>query len=179
MNPRPWPTWSQIQLGLLRLLSGILRLVDGLFNVHWGEQMLGRLAGRWEAQLAHLDEALIRLEQERRQLQVQAEALALHTAALYLGGRSLTRSELRFDPADPHDEEILDATIDLLVKERLASIEAEELDGGGYVYYLEPDWSAIHARLTEATDQTEPETAQWFREGLAFIDESYLSGTGN
>ena len=108
-------------------------------------------------------------------MQGQAEALAIHAATIYLGGRSLARDELLFDPADPHDEEILDATIDLLVKERLAAIEAEEIGERRYVYRLDPDWVAIRARLVRATDQAEPEVADWFRESLKFIDESFLS----
>lgn len=178
MNPKPVSIRDQIQLALLRLLSAVLGLVDGLFNVHWGERLLGRMADRWQAQLVQLDETLASLEVERKRLHLQAEALAIQAAVLYLGGRSLAREELRFDPADPRDEEILDATIPLLVTERLAAIEAEKIREGRYVYHLEPDWAAIRARLAMATDQAEPGVAEWFREGLTFIDESFLSEAG-
>jgi hypothetical protein len=175
MNPQLLPTWNHLHLALLRVLSAGLGLVDRLLNVRWGERYLEQLANRWQAQLAQLDETLAFLEVERKQLQGQAEALAIHAATIYLGGRSLARDELLFDPADPHDEEILDATIDLLVKERLAAIEAEEIGERRYVYRLDPDWVAIRARLVRATDQAEPEVADWFRESLKFIDESFLS----
>jgi hypothetical protein len=172
MNPNSLSLWNQVQLLLLRLLSLFLGLVDSLFHVRWGARLLERLADRYQAQLVELDEALVCLEQERRQMQVQAEALAIQAAAIYLSGRCLTHKELRFDPADPHDEEMLDATIDLLVKERLATVEAREIGLERYVYYLEPDWTAICQRLAAAADQAPPESAAWFRDGIQFIDEA-------
>jgi hypothetical protein len=174
VNPNPLSFWEQAQLISIRLLSTVLGAVDGLLNVHWGERLIERLANRWQAQLTQLDEALANLEKERAQLQMQAQALALHAAAIYLGGRQLTRDELRFDPADAHDEEILDASIDMLVKERLAEIETEEIEEGHYVYHLEPDWQAIHARLSEAANQVDPEAANWLHEAMRFIDDAFL-----
>jgi hypothetical protein len=179
MNPNPLSMRERMQLALLRVMSAVLGLVDGLFRVHWGERVLDRLASRWQAQLAQLDKILTDLEDERQQLHSQAEALAIHAAAIYLGGRSLARGELRFDPADAHDEEILDATIEVLVKERLAAIESDEVEDGRYLYHLELDWAAIRARLAQAADLAAPETAEWFRESLAFIDESFLSEHGD
>jgi hypothetical protein len=160
---------------MLRVLSVVLGAVDALLDVRWGERCLERLAERWQSRLTNLDEALAELEKERRQLQAQAEALAIHAAAIYLGGRSLARDELRFDPADSHDEEILDATIDLLVKARLASVETEEIEPDRYIYHLEPDWPAIRSQISDAVEQAEPQVAEWFREGLKFIDEAFLS----
>jgi hypothetical protein len=164
-----------MQLNLLRRLGTVLRLVDVLLHVDWGERLLGRLAGGWQAHLAELDIALAALEKERHRLQLQAETLAIHVAALYLGRRSLAHEELRFDPADPRDEETLDASIDVLVKERLAAIESEEIEPGHFVYHLEPDWVAIRARLSRAASQAEPEMADWFHQGLEFIDDAFLS----
>ena len=177
MNSTWQPVWDRAQLTLLRWLAATLALTDKLFNVRWGERLLENLARRWQTQLVRLDETLAELEQERHRLQVQTEALALHAAALYLGGRSLARDELRFDPANPGDEKTLDASIDLLVKEKLAAIETEEVEPGRYVYHLEPDWVAIRARLAEATRHAEPDMADCFREGLRFIDEAFLSET--
>jgi hypothetical protein len=170
MNSEPLSLWDQAQLISIRLLTRVLGIVDRLLNVHWGERLLERMAGRWQSQLGELDEALARLERERAQLQLQAQALALHAAAVYLGGRQLARDELRFDPADPHDEEILDASIDLLVKERLASIEMEQTAKDHYIYHLEPDWAAIRARLADAAARSEPEVAGWLQETITFID---------
>jgi hypothetical protein len=174
VSPKRSSVWIQMQLTMLRVLSVVLGAVDSLFNVRWGERLLERLAGRWRSKLAQLDEALAQLEAERNQLQQQAEALAIHAAVIYLGGRSLVRDELRFDPTDPHDEEILEASIDLLVKARLASIEIIEIEPGHYVYNLEPDWPAIHARLDRAVERVGPQMANWLREGLKFIDEAFL-----
>jgi hypothetical protein len=175
MNLKPSSLWDQMQMALLRMFTLLLGLLDGVLNVHWGERLLERLAHRWQARLVQLDKDIAHLEQERARLRAQAEALAIHAAAIYLGGRSLTHNELCFDPADPHDEEMLDATIDLLVKQRLASIEMQEIEPGHYVYRLELDWMAIHTRLSNAADQAGLEMEDWFREGLKFIDEAFLS----
>jgi hypothetical protein len=175
MMPKSLSFWVQTELALLRLLTAALGLVDGLFNVGWGERLLERMAGRWQARLVQLDASIAALEQERHRLQSHAEALAVHAAAIYLGGRSLTHDELVFDPADPRDEEILDASIEILVKGRLAAIETEEIEKGHYVYCLEPDWIAIRDRLAEAAEDSEADIADWLREGLAFIDETFLS----
>ncbi len=177
MIPKSLAFWDQLQLILLRFLSTILGVVDALFNVHWSERVLDRLTNRWQAQVAQLNQELARLEQERERLYAQAEALAIHAAAIYLGSRMLARNELRFDPSEPHDEEPLNASIELLVKQRLAAIEAKEDESGHYVYFLEPDWQAIRTCLADALDQATPEIADWFREGLRFIDEAFLSGT--
>ncbi len=183
MMPNHLSAWDKLQLRFLRLLVTVLGTVDGMLNVHWGERLLEHLAGRWQSQLIELDEAMESLKGERDLLQRQAEALALHSAAVYLGGRRMTRDELVFDPSDPHDEEILDASIDLLVKARLAAIEPEQIKEGVYVYHLEPDWVGIRTRLEEAMTEAEPDVADWIREGLVFIDEAFLSApapdTGN
>jgi hypothetical protein len=171
--------WDRIQLTLLRFLGGALSFVDGVFCVDWGERLLGRMAGGWQAQLAELDKALASLERERHRLHLQSEALALHVAALYLARRSLAHGELRFDPADPRDEEILDASIDLLVKEHLAAIESEQVESGDYVYHMDPDWSAIRARLSSAASLAHPDMADWFRQGMEFIDDEFLAQTGD
>jgi hypothetical protein len=174
MNSHSLPLRDRIQLALLRLLGVVLGTVDHLFHVRWGERLLGRMAGRWEARLAQLDEALALLEQERRRLHGQAEALAIQATAIYLAGRSLAHDELRFDPADPHDEEILDAIIELLVKDQLAAIEMQESETGHYVYRLEPDWPVIRMRLAEAAEQADPAIGEWLRDGLKLIDETFL-----
>jgi len=175
VNPSPLTFWDRAQLTLLRLLSIVLGMMDRLFHVQWGERALGRMSRRWESQLEQLDATLALLEQEREQLQTQSEALAIHAAAIYLAGRNLTQDKLRFDPAVRHDDEILDATIDMLVKQRLASIETEEVDDEHFVYTIEPDWEAILARLRTEADRADPEVAEWFQEGILFIDEAFLT----
>jgi len=141
--------------------------------------LVERQSERWLARLARLEEEVDRLEAERSRVQSQAEALALHAATIYMGGRSLAHHELRFDPADPHEEEMLDATVDLLVKNRLAAIEDREVEAGHHVYYLEPDWGAIRARLAEAMATAEPQAAELYRESVAFIEETFLEGEGD
>jgi len=165
---------DRLELRVIRLLTTGLALFDGLFNVDWGERLLKRQGDRWQARLVGLQEEVDRLEAERSRVQAQVEALALHAATIYLGGRSLVHHELRFDPADPHEEEILDATVNLLVKNRLAAIEDREAEPGHHIYFLEPDWAAIRARLAEAMELADPEAADLYRETLAFIDETFL-----
>lgn len=174
MNPSPLTVWDRAQLALLRVLSIGLGLLDRLFHVDWGERALGRMSRRWENQLEKLDETLSRLEQERKDLHEQSETLAIHAAALYLATRQATEGTLRFDPAISQDDEILDATIELLVKQRLASIETKEVSAAEYVYTIEPDWAEILTRLRAAADRADPEIADWFLEGLRFIDEALL-----
>ena len=178
MNPSPLSLWEQTQLTLLRFLSIVLGLLDRLFHIHWGEHLLARMSNRWQKRLDQLDETLAHLEKERRRLRLQAEALAIHAATIYLGGRSLARKELRFDPVLPGDEEILDASIALLVKQQLAAIESEEIEPGHFVYHLEPDWAAIYNHLGKVADQAEPETAEWLREGMRFIADNGLLQSG-
>ena len=174
MNSTRLTFWDRVQLLLLRMLSIGLGLLDRLFHIDWGERVLDRMSRRWEDQLDQLDATLARLEQEREQIQAQSEALAIHAAAIYLAGRSLTKETLRFDPELSHDDEILDATIDLLVKQRLASIETEEIKAGRFIYTVEPDWAAILAKLRDAAAQADPDVAEWFQEGIRFIAEEFL-----
>ncbi len=175
MNPSPLTVWDRAQLALLRVLSIGLGLLDRLFHVDWGERALGRMSRQWENQLEKLDETLSRLEQERKDLHEQSETLAIHAAALYLATRQATEGTLRFDPAISQDDEILDATIELLVKQRLASIETKEVSAAEYAYTIEPDWAAIRTRLRAAADRADPEIADWLVEGMRFIDEALLA----
>lgn len=170
MNPVKLSPWERAQLFFLRVLSVGLGLADSLLGIHWGERILERLAGRWQAQVDRLDEAMATLREEQERLEALLDGLRLQTAAIYLGNRHLAQGELRFDPAEPHEEEILDATIELLVKKGLAAIETEEIEAGRYVYHLAPDWRAIRARLDEAAEQAEPEIARWLR--LDQVDEN-------
>jgi hypothetical protein len=170
------PLRARAELGLIRLAARGLVLVDWLLNVRWGERLLDRASEGWQEQLAALDHALVHLSQERERLEDQIGALSIHVAAVYLGGRQVARGELCFDPADTRDEELLDASIDLLVSQRLAAIEPQEVGSGQYVYLLEPDWNAIRQVLARAVAQAEPDSAEWYREGIRFIDENFGGG---
>jgi len=175
MNPAPFSFYNQAQLALLRLLSITLGLVDRLFNVSWGERLLARMARHWQSRLETINQNLADLQAEQDRLQGQTEALAIHAATVYLAGRKRAYGELRFDPALPRDEELLDASIALLVKRRLATIDSEETEPGHFVYQLEPDWAAIYARLSAAAIQAEPEVAEWFRESMKSAAEAVPS----
>lgn len=178
MKPTQLSLWDQTQLALLRFLGIFLGLLDRTFNVHWGEQMLARMSQRWQAQLEKLDQEIAALEKERHQSQLLAEALVIHAATLYLAGRLLAHKELRFDPVIPRDEEILDATIDMLVKQQLATIASEEVEPGHFVYDLEPDWAAIYSRINQTANASDPEFAEWFQESLKLIKEALLPQPG-
>lgn len=164
--------WDQVQLAFLRWLSFLVLLMDHLFHVRWGEHLIERMAARWQVQLEEVKRNLVRLEGERRQIQTQMDALTLHVAAVSLGERYQARGGLHFDPAEPQDERLLTASIDLLVKQRLAAVSMEEIGPGHYVYHLEPDWGGIRARLAAAAERAEPEIAEWLHEGIRFIEET-------
>ena len=168
--------WSATQMALLRALATSVTTLDILLDVRWGQRLLSRLANRWQARVAQLDQDLVELQRERDTLQAQAEALALYIAAVHLGARYLVQEELRFDPSDAQDKEILDSAINLLVKPRLATVDPHEVEPGRYVYYLEMDWTAIRARLSTAIGQEGTEDPGWLREGVEFIDQTFLSG---
>jgi len=174
MKPTPSSFWDLTQLAVVRFLSIFLALMDRLLNVRWGEQMLVRMAERWQTRLEKLDQEIAALEKERHRSQMQAEALVIHAATIYLAGRQLAHEELRFDPTVPRDEEILDATIEMLVKQRLATIESQEVKPGHFVYYVEPDWAAIYNRIHAVAEEADPELAEWFRESLKLINEVHL-----
>ncbi|MCL7455169.1 MAG: hypothetical protein M8467_19210 [Anaerolineae bacterium] len=178
MKPFRLSSWDRAQLRLLRLLGIVLGLMDDLLHVQWGERILTRMAARWQSRLAQLDQELEDLAQERHDADLKAQALSVYAAALYLGRRQMAHGELTFDPSQPRDEEILDATIELLVKERLAAIETVEVEPGRYTYTLEPDWVAIRACLSVALDHSKTGNDDWLREGLEFIDEALLPETG-
>lgn len=171
MSPLRASLRDRVQLRLLRLLSVSLALIDSLLGVRWGERLLEHLAARWQARLAQIDADLAALEREREMVRLQVEGLALYTAVTYLASRQLARGELCFDSADPSDEEVLGANIDLLVKERLATVEVREVKTGHYLYRLEPDWAKIQARLEEAASHAGPEAASWLREGSKLVEE--------
>jgi hypothetical protein len=54
---------------------------------------------------------------------------------------------LRFVPQTDGEEGLLDTAIECLVKDRLASIDAQPMPSGQYIYRLYPDWTAIVSRL--------------------------------
>jgi len=167
--------WDRLQLRLLRLLSISLAVIDSLLGVHWGERLLERMAARWQARLAQIDADLAALEKEREMVQLQAEGLALYTAVTFLASRQLARGELCFDSADPDDEEVLQANIDLLVKEQLAGVDVQEVEAGHYLYRLEPDWVKIQARLEEAAGHAGPQAEGWLRDGCRLVEELVAS----
>jgi hypothetical protein len=57
----------------------------------------------------------------------------------------------------------------------LATIQSLETEPGHFVYLLDPDWPAIHRRLSAAVEQADPQTADWFLEGMRLIEEALLS----
>lgn len=169
---RRWTSFrDRMELRMLRLLSISLAVMDRALGVRWGERLLALLAARWQARLAQIDADLAALEEERAMVRLQAEGLALYTAITYLASRQLARGELCFDSAAPQDEQVLEANIDLLVKERLASVDVQEIEPGHYLYRLEPDWAEIQARLEEAARHAKPETADWLRDGSRLVEE--------
>ncbi|NIO41927.1 MAG: hypothetical protein GTO41_18195 [Burkholderiales bacterium] len=56
---------------------------------------------------------------------------------------------LRFAPHADGEEMLLDDLIESLVKDRLATVDAQPTASGHYVYQLKPDWRAIMSCLQD------------------------------
>jgi hypothetical protein len=162
---------NRIYVHLVQAVGITLGLFDAAFGTHLSERVVDRLTHRWQQRLDTLNAELAALETERRGLEAQASALALQAAVYYLGARVLSRDELCFDPSDPEDERMLDATIDLLVKSRLASVELHEPSPGRTLYRVDPHWDAIRETLEGLRADFESPTDAWLDECLLLIDE--------
>jgi hypothetical protein len=165
-------TWlNRLQVRLAQVVGLVLGLFDTAFDTQIGERTVDWLTARWRRRLDDLNAELEALEAERQGLEAQASALALQAAVYYLGARVVSRGEVCFDPNDPDEEQMLDATIELLVKPRLATIETLESSEGRYRYRIEPDWGAIRGHLEKLAPDAGSETAAWLQECLTFIDQ--------
>jgi hypothetical protein len=58
---------------------------------------------------------------------------------------------LRFVPHTDGEEVLLDNLIESLVKDRLATVDAQPTASGHYVYQLWPDWPAIMSHLRHSS----------------------------
>jgi hypothetical protein len=165
-------TWlDRLQVRLAQVVGLVLGVFDTVFDTQIGERAVDWLTARWRRRLDDLNAELEALEAERRGLETQASALALQAAVYYLGARVVSHGDVCFDPNDPEEEQMLDATIELLVKPRLATIETLESSEGRYRYRIEPDWVAIRGYLEVLAPDARPETAAWLHECLTFIDQ--------
>ncbi len=164
-------TWlNRLQVRLIRVVGMALGVFDKAFDTQIGERLVDRLTRRWQRRLDTLGAELAALDAEREGLEAQVTAMALQAAVYYLGARALTRGDLCFDPGDPEEERMLDATIELLVKPRLAAIESLEPQPGCTLYRIEPDWPAIRSSLERLASGAGRSRADWLDECLAFID---------
>ena len=136
-----------------------------------GERVVHRLTNRWQRRLDTLDAQLEILQTERRGLEAQAIAIGLQAAVCYLSARSVTQGEICFDPRDPGEEQMLDATIELLVKPRLATIQTLEPAPGRLLYRIEPNWGEIRNSVEELARNAASHEAPWLSECLTFIDQ--------
>ena len=137
----------------------ILILLDRLLGTDLVEKELARRkakVARYEAQLTALEERLATLES-------RLETIQLRLCLLYLRERSLRHPEswLRFDPADPVENEGIDWLIDHLVKPRLAALQEEQVIHNHYIYHLRPDWEAIRRLLAREGVALDPSLAAW------------------
>jgi chromosome condensin MukBEF complex kleisin-like MukF subunit len=142
------------------LLAG-MSLIDYLFATNFLEREVARRKAklaRAEARLAELSAQLVKLGE-------LLEAANLQLCLLYLRQRELLLPHhwLRFDTADPQEDQGLDLLINHLVKPRLAAIEMQEVEENHYIYKLEPDWAAIGDYLAQHGADLQPEIADWLK----------------
>jgi len=123
--------------------------VDRLWGTHLVEWELVRRQRRIERLTADMDTF-------NRELETLAEELTLTRLVLCLVDLR-ARSErddlddwLCFAPHRDGEEQLLDSAIDCLVKPQLARVDADLVGPHEYIYYLNPDWAAIAARLRDA-----------------------------
>lgn len=124
----------------------LLFTADRLFGTRLVEWELARRQRQIEALVNDIDVV-------RRDLDVLAGELEFSRIVLCLVELKV-RSErddvddwLRFVPQTDGEEALLDTAIECLVKDRLASIDAQPMPSGQYIYRLYPDWTAIVSRL--------------------------------
>lgn len=133
-----WTTW---------LWARLLLTTDRLL----GTQLVDWALARRQRQIERL---VARLETINQGLEALAEELAFYQLGLCLielkarSERDELDDWLRFAPRGGGGEPLLDSAIECLVKPRLATIDAEPVGSGNYVYRLHPDWAAIMAHLS-------------------------------
>ena len=124
----------------------LLFTADRLFGTRMVEWELARRQRQIEALVSDIDAVKQDLDVLAGELEFSRMVLCL----VELKARS-ERDDvddwLRFVPQTDGEESLLDTAIECLVKDRLASIDAEPMPSGQYIYRLCPDWPAIISRL--------------------------------
>jgi hypothetical protein len=136
-----WTTW---------IWTRLLFTADRLFGTSTVEWELARR----ERQIDGLVADIRAVDED---LDALAEELAFCRMVLCLAELK-ARSErddvddwLRFVPHTDGEEVLLDNLIESLVKDRLATVDAQPTASGHYVYQLWPDWPAIMSHLRHSS----------------------------
>jgi hypothetical protein len=144
-----------------RLWARLLWAIDVLF----GTRLVERELARHQDKIERLLDQMGQLNQDLDALTTEVGLYRLAQCLVELrvrSGRDDLHDWLRFAPHQDGDEALLDSAIECLVKPRLAAIDEQPDESGGYVCRLYPDWAAIMARLGSAA--VAAELLPWLQE---------------
>ncbi len=145
----------------VRLWARLLWTIDVMFGTRLVERELALHQEQIQRMLGEMSE----LNQELDALSTEINLYRLAQCLLELRMRSRRddlHDWLRFAPHQDDDEDLLDSAIECLVKPRLAAIDEQPDETGGYVCRLYPDWVAIMAHLGSVA--IESELTPWLEE---------------
>lgn len=159
----------------LPLGEKVLALVAA-FSDHWlGTHLAPRLLARYDARIERLKQELAVIEAARAKLGLNTQALVVSTCAALL--TTFERSPdggITFEPGAEHAG-LLQTSINVLVKNDLASIREHARPGNIFAYELFPHWGLIcdHlARLSDTIDSAD--IAAHVRQNIEQIQASTL-----
>jgi hypothetical protein len=150
------------------------------FSDRWLGTHLGpRLLARYDARIEQLKQELAAIEAARTRLGLNTEALVVSTCtALLTTFERSPNGGLMFEPGAEH-QDLLQTSINVLVKHDLASIREHARPGNTFAYELFPHWSQIcdHlARLSDTIDSAD--IAAHVRQNIEQIRASTLQQDG-
>ncbi len=124
------------------------------FSDRWlGTRLAPRLLARYDARIDELKQELTAIESARAKLGLNTQALVVSTCAALL--TTFERSPdggLMFEPGSEH-QDLLQTSINVLVKHDLASIREHARPENTFAYELFPRWSQICDHLAHLSDE--------------------------
>lgn len=132
-----------------------------------GTRLSERILTHYDTQVAQLRQQLADIETQRAQLEASREALAISMCAVLLAAFERSPAGgILFEPGAEH-EDVLQASINVLVKPGLATIHEHPRPEGQLAYELFPRWAEVGARLARLHEQIKaPDIAAHVRHAM-------------